>query len=365
VTYSSRRPDRTERLVLPGVLTERQVEATVAAIAAVQRPDGAIPWFPGHHLDPWDHTEAAMALDAAGEHERAEAAYNWLARHQNADGSWYAGYQDGDPERPTDRHRESNFCAYPVVGIWHHYLATGDDTFIDRMWPHVSAAVEYVLALQQPGGQIGWKREASGEAVNDALLTGSSSIHQALRCALAVAEHREEPQPDWELATGALGHAVRSHPERFLDKSNYSMDWYYPVLSGALRGPGAVARIEEGWDRFVVPGLGVRCVVPNPWVTGGESAELALALWAVGESDRAVRILTDIQHLRADDGLYWTGYVYADDALWPVERTTWTAGALLLAVAALGGDEPTTAVFGGERLPDGLAPACCGQCYGR
>jgi hypothetical protein len=351
-----------ERLTLPGVLTAEQAASTVDAILAVQRPDGAIPWFPGHHLDPWDHIEAAMALDAAGEHDAAEAAYEWLVRHQHADGGWFAGYQDGDPTRPTDRSRESNFCAYVAVGAWHHYLATGDDAFIERVWPAVAAAVEFVLALQQPGGQIGWKREAvedGGAAVTDALLTGSSSVHQALRCALAIAEHREEPQPDWELATGALGHAIRRHPERFLDKSRYSMDWYYPVLSGALRGPRAQARIEEGWSRFVVPGLGVRCVAPNPWVTGGESAELALALWAVGESDRAVRILADIQHLRADDGLYWTGYVYDDAAVWPAERTAWTAGAVLLAVAALGGDEATTAVFGAERLPNGLAPGCC------
>ena len=359
MTSPSRGQGRTERLTLPGVLSAEQAAATVAALAAVQREDGAIPWFRGHHLDPWDHIESAMALDAAGEHDRAEAAYTWLARHQLPDGSWYAAYHDGDPARPTDLGRESNFCAYVAVGAWHHYLATGDDAFIDRIWPTVRAAVEYVLTLQQSGGQIGWRRDPDGTAVNDALLTGSSSVHQALRCALAVAEHREEPQPDWELATGALGHAIRRHPERFLDKSRYSMDWYYPVLSGALRGPRALARIDEGWSRFVVPGLGVRCVEPNPWVTGGESAELALALWAIGESDRAVTVLTDIQHLRADGGLYWTGYVFADDAIWPTELTTWTAAALLLAVAALGGDEPTASVFSTDRLPHGLPPSCC------
>lgn len=275
-------PEQTEHLVLPGVLTAEQATETVAALLAVQREDGALPWFRGHHLDPWDHTEAAMALDAAGEHAAAERAYDWLARHQNKDGSWYAAYHDGDPDRPTDRGLESNFCAYVAVGVWHHYLATGDDGFIDRMWPTVYAAVEFVLRLQQPGGQIGWKREPDGTPVDDALLTGSSSIHQALRCALAIAEQREEPQPDWELATGALAHAIRSHPERFLDKSRYSMDWYYPVLGGALTGAAAKERMEEAWDSFVVPGLGVRCVLPNPWVTGGESCELALALWVMG-----------------------------------------------------------------------------------
>lgn len=353
-------PERTEHLVLPGVLTAGQAAATVAGILAVQREDGAIPWFRGHHLDPWDHTEAAMALDAAGEHEAAARAYEWLARHQNDDGSWYAAYHDGDFARITDRGRETNFVAYVAVGVWHHYLATGDDTFLDRMWPVVYAAVEFVLRLQQPGGQIGWKREEDGSAVTDALLTGSSSIHQALRCALAIAEQREEPQPDWELATGALAHAVAHHPERFLDKSRYSMDWYYPVLGGAVTGAEAKARIESRWDDFVVPGLGVRCVLPNPWVTGGESCELALALWVMGESDRALEILQSIQHLRAGDGLYWTGYVFEGNrAVWPEELTTWTAGSLLLAVAALGGDEATTAVFGGALLPHGLAPQCC------
>ncbi|MEV8311291.1 prenyltransferase [Streptomyces flavidovirens] len=353
-------PERTEHLVLPGVLTADEAAETVAGILAVQREDGAIPWFRGHHLDPWDHTEAAMALDAAGEHAAAERAYAWLARHQNTDGSWYAAYDDGDARRVTDRGRETNFCAYIAVGVWHHYLATGDDAFIDHMWPTVYAAVEFVLGLQQPGGQIGWKREEDGTPVNDALLTGSSSIHQALRCALAIAEQREEPQPDWELAVGALRHAIQRHPERFLDKSRYSMDWYYPILACAVTGPEAKARIEADWDRFVVPGRGVRCILPNPWVTGGESCELALALWVMGESDRALEILQSIQHLRAPDGMYWTGYVFEGNrAIWPEELTTWTAGSLLLAVAALGGDEATTAVFSGERLPLGLDPDCC------
>ncbi|MEU9608207.1 prenyltransferase/squalene oxidase repeat-containing protein [Streptomyces sp. NPDC048057] len=351
---------RTEHLVLPGVLTAAEAARTVAGIRAEQRADGAIPWFRGHHLDPWDHTEAAMALDAAGEHDAAARAYDWLRTHQRPDGSWYAAYDDGDAARPTDRGAETNFTAYVAVGVWHHYLATGDEPFLDRMWPVVRAAVGFVLELQQPGGQIGWKREPDGTPVTDALLTGSSSIHQALRCALAIAAEREEPQPDWELAVGALAHAIRHHPERFLDKSRYSMDWYYPVLAGAVTGAAAKARIAERWDDFVVPGLGVRCVLPNPWVTGGESCELALALWATGESDRALDVLKSITHLRADDGMYWTGYVFEDEAVWPRERTTWTAGSLLLAVAALGGDEPTCTVFAPDRLPTGLGPDCCG-----
>jgi hypothetical protein len=97
-------------------------------------------------------------------------------------------------------------------------------------------------------------------------------------------------------------------------------------------------------------------------VTGGESCELALALWVMGESGRALDILRSVGHLRNEDGMYWTGYVFeGEKALWPSELTTWTAASLLLAVAALGGDGATTAVFGGEHLPRGTVPGtgCC------
>ncbi|WP_371481885.1 prenyltransferase [Kitasatospora sp. NBC_00315] len=345
-----------EVLLLDGVLDAEQAAATVHSILREQRPDGAIPWFGGHHLDPWDHTEAAMALDTAGEHAAAEAAYRWLVANQNTDGSWYAGYTEGEVSNAS---KETNFCAYLAVGVWHHHLSTGDDAFLEWIWPTVRRALDFTVGLRLPGGPIAWRLDEDGTAPEEALLTGSSSILHALRCGLAVADYLEEPQPDWELAAGRLRHAVARHPERFLDKDRFSMDWYYPVLGTALRGPAAVERIERDWHRFVVPGLGVRCVSDRPWVTGGESAELALALWAVGESDRAVEILRWIQRLRHTDGSYWTGYVFEDDVVWPEERTTWTAGALLLAVAALGGDPATVAVFGGEELPAGLVVRDC------
>ncbi|GAA1972573.1 prenyltransferase [Kitasatospora viridis] len=349
-----------ESLLLPGVLDAAQAAATVRSILAEQRPDGGIPWFTGGHLDPWDHTEAAMALDSAGEHTAAERAYRWLAEQQNPDGSWFAGYYGEGADGVSNRAVESNFCAYVAVGCWHHFLATGDAAFLDRMWPVVRRALDFTVGLQLPGGAIAWRLDEDGAPAREALLTGSSSILHALRCGLAIAEHRQDPQPDWELAAGRLQHAIAEHPERFLDKARYSMDWYYPVLGGALTGEAAERRLDADWDTFVVPGLGARCVSDRPWVTGGESAELALALWAVGRREDAVRILRGLGRLRHQDGSYWTGYVFEDDAIWPEERTTWTAGALLLAVAALGGDPATTAVFAAGKLPGGLAvPGCC------
>ena len=201
--------------------------------------------------------------------------------------------------------------------------------------------------------QIAWACGPDGAAADEALLTGCSSMYHGLRCALAVAGHLERPQPDWELAAASLGHAVAAHPQRFSPRDRYSMDWYYPILGGALRGDEARQRLRSDWDRFVVPGLGLRCVSDRPWVTGAETCELVLALCALGEFEEAAAMFRSMQHLRHDDGSYWTGYVFPDDARWPEECTTWTAAAVLLASAFLTRDPVTSAVFGGVDLPVG------------
>jgi hypothetical protein len=318
------------------------VRRTVAAIAAEQDSDGALPWFRGGQLDPWDSVEAAMALDVGGEHERARAAYRWLAARQRGDGSWAAEYRDGAESAPAT---ESNHAGYLAVGAWHSWLRSGDDALVAELWPTVRRGLDLVTRMQLPGGAVGWALRPAGTADETALLTGNASLFQALRCGIALAALQGEPQPDWELAVTDLGTALRERPQAFADRSRYSMDWYYPVLAGAVTGSAAHERLAAGWDAFVVPGLGARCVSDHPWVTGAETCELALALAAAGQPDAALEQLAAMQHLRHDDGSYWTGYVYPDDARWPVERTTWTAAAVVLAADALSGATPASGLF--------------------
>lgn len=336
------------------MLSGEQVRATVAAIAAEQQSDGALPWFRGGPLDPWDAVEAAMALDLGGEHARARAAYVWLARRQRPDGSWAAEYRDGTETSPA---AESNHAGYLAVGVWHNWLLTRDSGLVAGLWPAVRRGLDLVTRMQLPGGAVGWALRPDGTTDDTALLTGNASLFQALRCGIALAGLLGEPQPDWELAVADLGAALRGRPDVFADRSRYSMDWYYPVLGGAVTGAAADARLAAGWDRFVVPGLGVRCVADRPWVTGAETCELALALTAAGRPDAALEQVAAMQHLRADDGSYWTGYVYPDDARWPVERTTWTAAAVVLAADALSG---ATAASGLFTDPGALPPAGTG-----
>ena len=337
---------------LDGLLSAHQVAATAASIAAMQEPDGAVPWTVGEHTDVWNHVEAAMAMLVGGQVEATHRAYDWCLATQRADGSWPMKLVAGSVE---DASGETNMSAYLAVGVWHHWLVRREEAFVRRMWPAVRAGLDFVVNLQLPFGGVAWSQEASGRVNAEALLAGSSSIYHSLRAGLALAELMGDPQPDWELAAGRLGHAVREHRDRFADKSTFSMDWYYPVLGGAVRGHAGRQLIESRWEEFVRPGLGILCVDTNPWVTGAETCELVMALDALGDRERAVALLGDMQHLRAEEGRYWTGYVYPDDVNWPVEHTTYTAAAVVLAVDALSMATPGSDIFRGSSLPDGFA----------
>lgn len=336
---------------VPGVLSATEIGRTAASIAHAQETSGAVPWFSGGHVDPWDHVESAMALSVAGLLDEAEAAYEWLRCSQRSDGSWPLKLERGSV---VDAASDSNFCAYIAVGAWHHVLVSRDESFASHMWPSVRRAINFVLGMQTSRGEIGWVKGIDGKPVWDALLSGCSSIHHSLRCALALADHVGDPQPEWEFALGKLGHALRFHPEAFLDKARYSMDWYYPILGGALRGEPALRRLRELWSNFVVDGLGVRCVADRPWVTGAETCELALSLEALGEHKRALDVFASMQHLREADGSYWTGLVYSDGKRWPEERTTWTSAAVILAADALSGTTTGSGIFAAGGLPSGL-----------
>lgn len=358
---------RPEAPSVPGVVSADDLLATARSIAAQQEPSGAIPWFapidgvPGH-VDVWNHVEAAMALTVTGLTAESRRAYEWVRSVQRPDGSWPAKWILGEVTEPGG---ESNHAAYIAVGVWHELLMTGDSAFASHMWPTVRRAIDFALGLQTSRGEIIWIRHPSGEPSDHALLTGCSSIYQSLRCAVALAEHLGEPQPDWELAADQLGHVIAAHPEAFADKSRWSMDWYYPVLAGPVRGPAAHKRLASEWDTFVVPTLGCRCVSDQPWVTAAETCELVMALDAIGDTDRALDIFTKIQFMRHEDGSYWTGYQFANDRHFPGDRSTYTAAAVILAADALANASPASRIFkeiAGRPLGPSAAsdPVACG-----
>ena len=337
-----------------GLFPEDFLRPTVQFILDVQQPTGEIPWFEGGYTDPWDHVEAAMGLSIGGELEAARKAYEWLYARQLKDGSWWASYRGEVVDNPE--RRESNFVAYIATGIWHHYLVSADLEFLRAMWPMVEKAMSFVLSLQTIHGEIYWAVDADGKPKDDALMTGCSSIYKSLECAHNIALTLGKPDTQWLRARDRLGDALRNKPQRFdrtwESKSRYSMDWFYPVLCGVLSEAESRARITSRWDEFVEDKLGCRCEKQEPWVTIAESCELVMALLGAGDHARAVEVYSWLHQWRTGDGSYWTGYQLVEDLLWPDEKPTWTAGAILLAADALTEHTAASGLFTGVQLLD-------------
>ncbi|MGI9621976.1 MAG: prenyltransferase [Acidimicrobiales bacterium] len=328
---------------LPGVMSGAEVERTAAHIAEWQLPTGMIPWFPGGHADAWNHVEAAMALDVADMGSESVAAYQWLADMQRPDGAWHQYYLDGSVEQDK---LDANCVAYVATGVWHHYLITKDAGFLESMWRVVEAAIEFVLDLQTPRGEILWARHADNTPWSFALLTGSSSMTHSIRCAVAIAEELGHERPGWELGAARLAHVIRTQPEAFAPKDRWAMDWYYPVLTGVLTGKAAKERLAGRFEEFVMEGHGVRCVSDRPWVTTAETCECALAHLVAGEEAQAIELFSSVAALRHHDGSYFTGLVVPDGVSFPdVERSTYSAAAVVLTADALANGSAASTLF--------------------
>ncbi len=337
----------------PAPVVGDSIAETIEWIRAVQLPSGMIPWFAGGHGDPWNHVEATMALSVGGAVPEAHRAFEWLQATQRGDGAWHTYYlSDGAVEEPR---LDTNVCAYMATGVWHHYLATGDSGFLEELWPSLERAIGFVLRWQRPSGELVWSVAPEGTPARDGLLTGSSSAYFSLRCALACAFELGHERPEWELAVGRLRHAIGYGSAGFAAKDEFAMDWYYPVLVGALEAKRAWARIADRWDEFVIDGRGVRCVSHRPWVTAAETAECAIALVGLGRHDKAAALLEWARLHRCPDGSYLTGLVHPEAKSYPPkERSSYTAAAMVLAEDALSKLSPAAQLFVDGSLPGGL-----------
>lgn len=334
-----------------GPLTRGEIEQTAAWIAAQQLPSGEIPWCTGGKTDPWDLVHAAMGLTVTGRRDAAAAAFRFLARTQNEDGSWPAEWCYESVSNAT---RETNHAAYVATGLWHLHCARPDVDLLAELWPTIESALDFVVGMQLPCGGIAWALDPAGNAWRAPLLTGTSSIHGSLVCGVRIAERLGHDRPAWRAARARVARLLRHDLARFTrddmpePQGRHSMDWYYPVLGGALRGRAGRERLlhAERTATFLEDGVGCRCVEDRPWYTVAESCELVLALDAVGLTGRARQIVTWMREQRTEQGGYWTGTTHPDRIRWPEgEQTTWTAATVLLAHEALAGDGATRTFF--------------------
>ena len=326
-------------------LTPAEIRQTADWIASVQMADGMVPWYAGAHADPWNHVEAAMALATGGCWPEAQRAFDWLAAKQLPEGSWCAAYV---PDGVTEPRRDPNTCAYVATGVWWCAQLSQSTHLLEATWPMVKRAIGWCLRYQRPGGEITWSVDPDGMAAKFALLAASSSLQHSLACGASVAEalgHYEEAAT-WRRASALLARAVVTRPAAFAPKSRWAMDWYYPVLTGALAGDEAYRRMESRWAEMLVAGVGTRCVADKSWVTAAESAECAMAAARAGLPAPATELLAWTRHFRAGDGGYWTGCVHPDCVRFPSgQKSTYSAAAVIIADHVLHERSPAAAIF--------------------
>ena len=226
-----------------GVITAERIASTVDSIAEVQLATGMIPWFPDGHADPWNHVEAAMALAIGGPRRpRPSGPTSGSSTASAPDGAWHQYYLADRRGGVQARRQRVRLRGRRRRGTTSCSPATpGSST---SMWPVVDAAVEFVLGLQTPRGEILWARHDDGTPWSFALLTGSSSICHSLRCAIAIAEHLGQERPDWELSAAQLAHVVAHVPDAFEPKAPLG---HGLVLPGAGRRGGRAMPVGSAW----------------------------------------------------------------------------------------------------------------------
>ena len=342
-------------------------DGTVKKIISVQRDDGGIPWFKDGVLDPWNHLEAVMALNLCDQQESVKRGFDHLFNTQLDDGSWWGQLgsavplDDGQMKFSSEgmasgnRTKDTNFAAYIATAVWHDYLLNKNLDFVKTAWPHVKKAIGFSLSLQTKDGDIRWAAETETTREDDALVTGCCSIYKSLNSSLKLAElatfdcEASKLINEWTAARDRLRDALVNKPHRFdrnwQPKDNFSMDWYYPVLTGVLEGDAAQKRLDEKWDTFVIDGFGCKCVREEPWVTVAETAELVMALVKAGRETKAKEVFSWLDKYRDQDGGYWMGYQTEQKMNWPLEKPPWTSGAVILATDTVFNITPASELF--------------------
>ena len=302
-----------------------------AQLRRFQLPNGLVLQTPNGIGDPWNHVEVLMAFTVAGDFEAAQSGYRWLRDHQLGDGSWFHYYR-------TDCVHSSridfNVIGYLATGLFQYWRITADRAFIDEMWPTLERALRCIEAYVDDAGYVPWSIDSRGRTESFSLLTGSSSLLHSLLCANKLAEELGQKAAIAPVKLSGLRHRVKEHQNRFANKREFAMDWYYPSLCGAVSLTREYRQKFE--DLFLVQDFGVRCVSNSEWVTTAETAEYALTLAGVGELASARELLSGLEKFRAPEGLFYTGIGHESGRTFPLhEVSSYSAAAVVLAMDAI------------------------------
>ncbi|MBD62780.1 MAG: prenyltransferase [Gammaproteobacteria bacterium] len=302
----------------------------------IQLFSGAMPCNKDSSHDPWDHLEAIMGLATLGYKTEAMKGFTWMISNQNEDGSWYNLYYD---QKPLELNKQTNYASYIAVAAWHFYLLNKDIDFLKNHWESIKKGILFSLSLQNFNGAIAWNIDKLGKVDDDYLLTGCSSIAKSLECAIAICQvlGHNSFEAEWKIAHTKLIKALENPLGIFdlkKDRSRFSMDSYYPILAGINKKNLVNSLIKNIKQSFWIQGLGIKCVIDEPWVTVAETCECSIAFKKIGEDQIALELLHNAIQIVDNNSIPYMGWQFHENIYWPEETPSWTSGACILAADA-------------------------------
>lgn len=91
-----------------------------------------------------DSAVTAMAMDTAGHHAEADKYFRWLASVQYANGSFGTTYDGWTGQHVSFVEPELDSVGIFLIGVYRHWVMTGDNGFRDAVWPQVANAANFV-----------------------------------------------------------------------------------------------------------------------------------------------------------------------------------------------------------------------------
>lgn len=328
-----------KRLKEKQILKKSFFENIAKFIKSIQLESGAIPSNDDGSHDPWDHIESIMGLNFANEYESSKLAFDWLIKNQNQDGSWFSKYMD---DIPIEKNKPTHFAPYISVAALHFYKIFSDKEYLEYLWPSIESAINFSIKLQIQNGTIPWSVDKNKKIEEDFLLTGSSSILKSIECGIAISKIIKNTKNlgDWNNSYELLSKAIKNPSGKFdllKDRKRFSMDWYYPILSGCLNDNQKFFYVDKVFKDFYIKEMGIKCVIEEPWVTVAETCEFIICLMISGRDEDAKKLLKDVINISDINGVPYMGWQYEENIFWPLERPSWTSAALIIAADSVMG----------------------------
>ena len=282
-----------------------------------QSKSGAIFWDEKGKCDPWDHCECLIALAIYEEWEAFDLGINWFFNNLDQDGFIPAEFKK---EKSISNHFESHHAPYVAVPLLQSKLIRGTTNMTDKNESNLKEIFNQLAAFKDSEGYYYWAKNKNNFDDNS-LITASMSIF------LSIAAYKENPNIVYDPKLWSI-----KFDRDGIDRSRFSMDFYYPFLARAKRSKG---EFEQLLQEFYVTDLGVKCVKEEPWVTFAETSECAIAALLNGNLDIAKLLLKDILQFQNNHGIFPTGYQFKEKIFWPDENSTWTNAAVIIAAHAI------------------------------